>query len=116
MSLIFNGRSLTAVLFKINNELFDFCEHEVENRDLNNYLLIRSLFTKITLNENYERLCPCSSTRIKTIFTMCFIMNDDRSIISLLSRLIVAFNLFYDERDDFESEKNSSLKLESKSF
>ena len=43
-------------------------------------------------------------------------MSDDRSIISLSSRLIVAFDFFRDERDNFESEKNSSLKLESKSF
>ena len=43
-------------------------------------------------------------------------MNDNRSIINLLSRLIVIFNFFYDERDDFEFEKNSSLKFELKSF
>ena len=41
-------------------------------------------------------------------------MNDDRLIISLLSRLIIVFDFFYDERDDFEFKKNSSLELESK--
>ena len=43
-------------------------------------------------------------------------MNDDRSIISLLSRLIVAFDFFHDKRDDFEFKKNSLLEFESKSF
>ena len=43
-------------------------------------------------------------------------MNDDRIIINLLLRLIVAFDLFRDERDDFEFEKISLLKLESESF
>ena len=47
---------------------------------------------------------------------MCFIMNDDRLIISLSSRLIVAFNFFRDERDDFKSKESSLLELESKSF
>ena len=41
------------------------------------------------------------------MFTLCFIMNDDKLIIILLSRLIVAFDLFRDERNDFESKKNS---------
>ena len=100
----------------MNNKLFDFCEHEAENRNLNDCLLIRSLFTKITLNKNCEKLCSCFSTRIKTIFIMCFIMNDGRSIINLSSRLIIVFNFFRDERDDFEFKKNLSLKLESKSF
>ena len=116
MLLIFNEQSLTVMLFKMNNESLDFCEHETENCDLNNCLLIRLLFTKITLNENCERLCSYSLTRIKTIFTMCFIMNDDRLIINLSSRLIVAFNLFHDKRDNFEFEKNSSLEFKSKSF
>ena len=40
MSLILDERSLTVVLFKINNKSFDLCEHEAENCDLNNYLLI----------------------------------------------------------------------------
>ena len=40
MLLIFNERSLTIVLFKINNKSFDFYEHEVEDRDLNDCLLI----------------------------------------------------------------------------
>ena len=100
----------------MNNKLFDLCEHEAENRDLNDCLLTRSLFTKITLNENCERLCSCFSTRIKIIFIMCFIINDDRSIINLLLRLIITFNLFCDKHDNFESEKNSSLEFESKSF
>ena len=91
MSLIFDERSLTVILFEMNNESFDFCEHEAENYNLNDYLLIRSFFTKIMLNENCKKLCLYSSTSIKTIFTICFIMNDDRSIINLLSRLIVAF-------------------------
>ena len=104
------------MLFEINNESFDLCEHEAENRDLNNYLLTRSLFTKITLNENYKKLCSCSSIRIKIIFTIYFIMNDDRLIISLSLRLIVAFDLFRNERNDFESKKSSSLEFESKSF
>ena len=43
-------------------------------------------------------------------------MNDDRSIINQLSRLIVAFDLFRDKHDDFEFKKNSSLELESRSF
>ena len=116
MSLIFNERLLTIILFKMNNKSLDLCEHEAENRDLNNYILISSLFTKIMLNENCERLCSCSSTRIKIIFIMCLIMNDDRSIINLLSYLIVIFNFFRDERDDFEFKKNSSLKFKSKSF
>ena len=116
MLLTFDERLLTVMLFKMNNELFDFYEHEAENRDLNDYLLIRLLFMKITLNQNCERLCSCSSTRIKIIFTICLIMSDDRSIINLLSRLIVVFNFFRDERDDFESEKSSSLEFESKSF
>ena len=47
---------------------------------------------------------------------MYFIMSDDRSIISLSSRLIVAFDLFRDEHNYFEFKENSSLKLESKSF
>ena len=114
--MILDERSLTTVLFKMNNESFNLCEHEAENRDLNDYLLIRSLFTKITLNENCERLYSCFLIYIKTIFTMCFIMNDDKSIINLLLCLIVAFNLFRDERDDFKSEKNSSSELESKLF
>ena len=93
------------MLFEINNELFNLCEHETENRDLNDCLLIRSFFTKITLNKNCERLCSCSLTRIKTIFIIYFIMNDDRSIINLLLCLIVIFNFFRDESDDFEFEK-----------
>ena len=36
-------------------------------------------------------------------------MSDDGSIINLSLRLIIAFDLFYDERDDFEFEKSSSL-------
>ena len=116
MLLILDERSLTAVLFEMNNKLFDFCEHKAENRDLNNYLLIWSLFTKITLNENYKKLYSCSLTRIKIIFIIYFIINDDRSIINLSSRLIVVFNLFRDERDDFEFKKSSSLKFKSKSF
>ena len=116
MSLTLNERSLTAVLFKINNKSLDLCEHEAKNRDLNNCLLIQSLFTKITLNKNCERLFSCSSTRIKIIFTVYFIISDDRSIINLSSCLIVAFNFFRDEYNNFESEKSSSLKLESKSF
>ena len=40
MSLILNERSLTVVLFKMNNKSLDFCEYETENRDLNDYLLI----------------------------------------------------------------------------
>ena len=47
---------------------------------------------------------------------MYFIMSDDRLIINLWSRLIVILNFFRNERDDFEFKKNSSLKLESKSF
>ena len=43
-------------------------------------------------------------------------MSDDRLIINLSSRLIVAFDFFRDERDGFEFEKSSSLELESKSF
>ena len=102
MLLTLDERSLTIVLFKINNESLNFCEHEAENRDLNDYLLIRLLFTKTILNENCEKLRSCSSTRIKIIFTMYFIMSDDRSIINLSSRLIIAFDLFCDEPDDFE--------------
>ena len=116
MSLTFDERLLTTVLFKMNNESFNFCKHEAENRDLNNYLLIQSLFTKITLDENCEKLYSYFSIRIKIILTMCFIMNDDRLIINLSSRLIVAFDLFRDERSDFKFEKNSSLKLKLKSF
>ena len=116
MSLTFNEQLLTVVLFKINNKSFDLCKYEAENRNLNNYLLIRSFFTKITLNENFKRLCSCSLTRIKIIFTIYFIMNDNRLIINLLSYLIIIFNFFRDKRDDFEFEKNSSLKLELKSF
>ena len=116
MLLIFDERSLAAVLFKMNNKSFDFYEHEIEDHDLNNCLLIRSLFTKITLNENCEKLYSYSSTRIKTIFTMCFIINDDKLIINLSLCLIVVFNFFHDERDDFEFKKNSSLELESKLF
>ena len=56
MSLTFDERSLTILLFESNNESLDFCEHEAKKRDLNNYLLIRSLFTKITLNNNYKKL------------------------------------------------------------
>ena len=114
--MTFNERSLTVVLFEMNNELFDLYEHEVENRDLKDYLLIQLLFTNITLNNDYKRLCSCFSTRIKIIFTIYFIMSDDRSIINLLLYLIVAFDLFYDECDDFEFKKNSLLKLKSKSF
>ena len=114
--LILNEQSLTIVLCKINNESFDFCKHETENYDLNDYLLIQSLFTKIMLNENYKRLCSCSLTYIKIIFIMYLIINDNRFIISLSLYLIVVFNFFYNERDDFESEKNSSLKFKSKSF
>ena len=40
MLLTLDERSLTIVLFKMNNEWFDFCEHKAENRDLNNCLLI----------------------------------------------------------------------------
>ena len=116
MLLIFYKRSLTAVLFEINNKSFDFCEYEVKNRNLNNCLLIRSLFTKITLNKNYKKLCSCSSTRIKIIFTMCFIMSDNRLIISLSLRLIIIFNFFHDERNNFKFKKNLSLKFKSKSF
>ena len=43
-------------------------------------------------------------------------MSDDRSIINLSLRLIFVFNFLYNERDDFEFKKNSSLKLKSKSF
>ena len=110
MLLILNERLSTTVLFKMNNESLDLYEYEAENRDLNDYLLIRSLFTKITLNENCERLCSCSSTRIKIIFTIGFIISDDRLIINLLSRLIVIFNLFRDERDDFEFKKKFFIK------
>ena len=116
MLLTLDKRSLTTLLFKMNNKSLDFCEHGAENRDLNNCLLIRLLFTKIILNDDYKKLCSYSSTPIKIIFTMCFIMNDDRLIINLSSRLIVAFNFFCNERDDFESKKSSSLKLESKLF
>ena len=78
MLLILDERSLIVVLFKMNNKSFDRCKHETKNRDLNNCLLIQSLFMKITLNENYEKFCSCSSTRIKTIFIMYFIINDDK--------------------------------------
>ena len=111
MSLIFNERSLTAVLFEMNNKSFDFCEYKAKNHDLNNCLLIRSLFTKITLNENCKRLCSYFLTCIKTIFIMCFIMSDDRSIISLSLHLIVAFHFFYNERDNFEFEKKFIIKI-----
>ena len=114
--MILDERLLTVVLFKINNKLFDLCEHETKNHDLNDYLLIRSLFTKITSNDDYERLCSYSLTRIKTIFIIYFIMSDDRSIIDLSSRLIIAFNLFRNKYDGFEFKKNSSLEFESKSF
>ena len=40
MSLIFNERLLTVVLFKIHNKSFDFYKHETENRDLNDCLLV----------------------------------------------------------------------------
>ena len=116
MSLIFNEWSLTVVLFELNNKSFNLCEHEAKNCDLDKYLLIRSFFTKIILNENCERLYLCSSTCIKIIFIIYFIINDDRLIINLLSHLIVIFDLFRNERDDFESEKNLLLKFESKSF
>ena len=116
MLLIFYKRSLTTVLFKMINESFSFCKDETKNRNLNNYLLIRSLFTKVTLNENCERLCSCFSTRIKNFFIIYFIMSDDRLIISLSLRLIIVFNFFRDERDDFEFKKSSLLKFESKSF
>ena len=43
-------------------------------------------------------------------------MNDDRSKINLSLRLIVAFDLFRDKRNDFEFKKNLLLKLKSKSF
>ena len=105
MSLIFNERSLTVVLYEMNNKSFDFYEHEAENRDLNDYLLIQSLFTKIMLTKNYKRLCSRSLTRIKIIFIIYFIMNDNRLIISLSLRLIVAFNFFRDKCDDFEFKK-----------
>ena len=114
MALILDKRSLAAVLFKINNESLDLCEHEIKNCDLNNCFC--SFFTKMTLNEDCERLCSCSSARIKIIFTMCFIMSDNRSIINLSSRLIVVFDFFYDERDNFKFKKKLSLKLKSKSF
>ena len=114
--LILDERLLTVVLFKMNNKSLNFCENELENHDLNDCLLIRSLFTKITLNENCEKLCSCSSIHIKIIFIICFIMSDNKSIINLSSRLIVAFNIFRDERDDFEFKKNLSLKFKSKSF
>ena len=97
MLLIFNKRSLTAVLFKMNNKSFNFCKYKTEKRDLNNYLLIRSSFTKIKLNNNYKKLCSCFSIRIKITFTMYFIISNDRSIINLLSRLIIAFYFFCDE-------------------
>ena len=100
----------------MNNKSFDLYEYEAKNRDLNDCLLTRLFFTKITLNENYEKLCSCSSTRIKIIFTMCFIMSDNRLILDLLSRLIIVFDLFYNKHDDFEFKKNSSLKFKSKSF
>ena len=40
MLFILDERSLTAVLFKMNNKSLDLYEHEAENRDLNDYLLI----------------------------------------------------------------------------
>ena len=40
MSLILDERSLTVVLFEMNNKSIDFYEHEIENRDLNDHLLI----------------------------------------------------------------------------
>ena len=116
MLLTFNERSLSIMLFEMNNESLDLCKYEAENCDLNNYLLIRSFFTKITLNENYKKLCSYSLIRIKIIFTICLIMSADQLIINLSSRLIVIFDLFRDERSDFEFKKNSLLKLESKSF
>ena len=116
MLLIFNERSLTAVLFKINNKSFNFCKHETENRNSNNYLLIRSLFTKITLNENLKKLYSCSLTRIEIIFIIYFIMSDNRLIINLSSRLIIIFNFVNDKRDDFKFKKSLSLKLELKSL
>ena len=116
MLLILDERLLTAVLFEMNNKSLDFYEHATKNRDLNNYLLILSFFTKIMLNENCEGLYSCSSTRIKIIFIMCFIINDDKLIINLLPRLIILFNYFYNTCDDFEFEKNSSLEFKLKSF
>ena len=107
MLLIFDERSLTVVLFKMNNKSFNICKHETEDRDLNDYLLIRSFFTKIMLNENCERLCSYSSIYIKTIFIICFIMNDNKLIILLSSRLIIVFDFFRDRCDDFEFKKNS---------
>ena len=97
----------------MNNELFNLYKYKTKNCDLNDYLLIRSLFMKLTLDENYKRLCSCSLTCIKIIFIIFFIMNDDRLIINLL---IVIFNFFRDEHDDFEFKQSSSLKLQSKSF
>ena len=47
---------------------------------------------------------------------MYFIMSDNRLIINLSSYLIVAFDFFRNERDDFEFKKNLLLELESKSF
>ena len=47
---------------------------------------------------------------------MCFVISDNRLRINLSSRLIITFNFFRDERDDFEFKKNSSLEFESKSF
>ena len=114
--MILDERSLTIVLFKINNKSFDFSEHEAENRDLNDYLLIRSLFTKIILNDDYEKFSSYFSTRIKIMFMMYFIMSDVRLIIYLLLCLIVAFNFFRDERNDFEFKKSLLLKFKSKSF
>ena len=116
MLLILDERSLIVMLFKTNNASFYLCEHEAKKRGLNDCLLIRSLFIKVTLNDDYERVCSCFLTRIKTIFIICFIMNDDRLIISLSSRLIVIFNFFLDKPDSFESENNSLLIFESKSF
>ena len=40
MSLILDERSLTAILFEINNELLNLCKHETETCDLNDCLLI----------------------------------------------------------------------------
>ena len=93
----------------MNNESLELCEYKTKKHDLNNYLLTRSLFTKTTLNDDYEKLYSCFLTRIKIIITTCFIMSDNRSIINLLSYLIIAFNFFCEKRDDFEFKKNSSL-------
>ena len=39
-------------------------------------------------------------------------MNDDRSIINLLSHLIIIFDLFCDEYDDFEFKKKLVIKIQ----